>query len=363
MDDLRNIIKLAMISGIGHGRLRTLVEKFGTAGKVFRASMEQLTATSGLDKKTAEKIRYAGFQYDDAVDEQYQMMEKYAVRCITWWDEEYPSSLRNIYDPPAFLFVRGSLAPSDGYSVAIVGTREPTAYGKSMTEMLSRELALRGITIVSGLARGIDTLAHQAALNAGGRTLAVLGCGADRIYPPENYRLASEIIRHGAVLADYLLKTPPEAGHFPGRNRIISGLSLGTVVVEAGERSGALITAGYALDQNRELFAVPGQANVPQAKGTNRLIKQGAVLVDSVEDILAALEPKLPAITPPPAETIPYLSDSDRLVYDCLSPQPLHIDEIARKTNLSVNDALARLLNLELQGVARQLAGKLFIKG
>ncbi len=363
MNDLRYIIKLAHVPGIGHARLRTLIGKFGSAEQVFRATMGQLTATDGFDKKTAEKIKSHADELEDIVQEQIALMERYHVRCITWQDSDYPGYLRQIYDPPAYFFVRGTMTEQDQYAVAVVGTREPTPYGRVITDTLCRELAIRGITIISGLARGIDTMAHESALRSGGRTIAVLGCGVDRIYPSSNFRLASDIIQHGAILSDYPMKTPPDAVNFPGRNRIISGLSLGTLVVEAGERSGALITAGFALDQNRELFAVPGQANVTQAKGTNRLIKQGAQLVDSVEDILSALDAKLPALkktreSPPPSEIPP----GTKIIYDCLSPEPVHIDEIARKANLSVSDTLTKLLSLELLGAAKQLAGKHFVK-
>jgi DNA processing protein len=363
MNDLYHILTLAHVPGIGHARVRTLISKFGSAENVLRASMTHLTATDGIDKKTSEKIKEHASQLDEVVREQISLIERYQVRCLTFWDNDFPTCLKNIYDPPAFIFVRGSVIEQDQFSVAVVGTREPTPYGRMMADTLCRELAIRGITIISGLARGIDTIAHESALRSGGRTIAVLGCGVDRIYPSSNFRLASEIIHHGAVVSDYPMKTPPDAVNFPGRNRIISGLSLGTLVVEAGERSGALITAGFALDQNRELFAVPGQANVPQSVGTNRLIKQGAQLVDSVDDILSALDAKLPALTTtgktnPPAE-IPI---SAKIIYDCLSPEPAHIDEIARKANLSVSDALTKLLNLELLGAAKQLAGKHFVK-
>ncbi len=344
-------------------RLRTLIGKFGSAEQVFRAPMNQLTATDGFDKKSADKIKTHAGEFDETVQEQLKLMEQHQVRCVTWWDMDYPECLRQIYDPPAFFFIRGSIAEKDRFAVAVVGTREPTPYGKMTADLLCRELALRGITVISGLARGIDTIAHESALRSGGRTIAVLGCGVEQIYPPSNFKLASEIMKRGAVLSDYMLKTPPDAVNFPGRNRIISGLSLGTLVVEAGERSGALITAGFALDQNRELFAVPGQTNVPQAKGTNRLIKQGAQLVDSIDDILNALDAKLPALAgrarEPETTAIP---DHEKVIYDCLSPQPAHIDEIARKANLTVSDALSRLLNLELIGAARQLAGKHFVK-
>ncbi len=362
-EQIYNLLLLSSISGIGHARLRALCQKFGHAGQVFRASLQQLTATEGFEKKTAEKILDPAQRDEAFVEEQLRMMRQYQVAFISLWDPAYPENLKNIYDPPAFLFVRGSFNPADDYSVALVGTREPTAYGRYMAETLSRELAIRGITTVSGLARGIDTIVHQTSLRHGGRTIAVLGCGVDRVYPPENYKLAMEIIQHGALVSDYPMRTAPDAAHFPGRNRIISGLSLGAVIVEAGARSGALITAEYALEQNRELFAVPGNAVVPQAKGPNRLIRQGAKLVETVDDILSELESRLSfRRAAPSAAPTAALTETEAEMLKYLNTEPLHIDVISSQARLPVSEVLARLLNLEISGLVRQTAGMHFIR-
>lgn len=361
--DFYQLLLLASIPGIGHAKIRTLVNKFGSAEKVMAAPLHQLIATEGFDQKTAEKVLDPTQRDADFVDDQLKQMDEYDVRPVTIWDEDYPENLKNIFDPPAFLFVRGTLGESDRYSVAIVGTRDCTPYGKWMTETLAQELALRGITVVSGLARGIDTVAHKAALQNGGRTLAILGSGVDRIYPAENFKLAMQITEHGALISDYPMRTGPDAVNFPGRNRIISGISLGSVIVEAGEKSGALITSEYALEQNREVFAVPGNVNVPQSRGPHKLIRNGAKLVESVDDILIELEHKLQPLTKPAKkEKFLQLNFHEQSVYDCIANDPRHIDQISKTANLSVSETLSHLLSLELMGAVKQLSGKHFIK-
>ncbi len=361
--DSNSLLLLSAVPGIGHSKLRTLVGKFGSAEKALAATPAQIIATDGFDQKTAEKILDPSLRDPRYTQEQRRLMDEYGTRLITFWDDEYPENLKNIYDAPAYLFVRGTLSESDRYSVALVGTRDCTPYGRRMTEILSQELAKRGITIVSGLARGIDTVAHKTALAHGGRTLAVLGSGVDRIYPAENFKLAMDITSNGALISDYPMHTAPDAVNFPGRNRIISGISLGTVIIEAGSKSGALITADYALEQNREVFAVPGNATVPQSAGPHRLIKNGAKLVESVDDILSELEHKLkPLIAPVRKEKVLQLSLQEQSVYDCVADDPLHIDQISKTANMSVSEALSHLLSLELMGAVRQLSGKHFIK-
>jgi DNA processing protein len=361
--NIYHLLLLSSISGIGHTRIRTLVNKFGSPEKVFSASLHQLLATEGFEQKNAEKILDASQRDPRFVDSQLKLLEQYKTKIVTIWDADYPENLRNIFDPPAFLFVRGDILDADRFAVAIVGTRESTPYGKIMTEILARELALRGITIVSGLARGVDTVAHTAALQNGGRTLVVLGCGVDRIYPPENFKLAMDITEHGALISDYPMRTAPDAVNFPGRNRIISGLSLGTLIVEAGEKSGALITADYAIEQNREVFALPGNANVAQAKGPNRLIKNGAKLVENVDDILEELENKLMPMKK--TANVPKalaLSFQEQAIYDSIETVPTHVDQISKLCNLTIAETLTHLLNLELTGAVRQLSGKHFVR-
>lgn len=362
-ENIHSLLLLSSIPGIGHAKIRTLIHKFGSADNVFNASLHRLIATDGFDQKTAEKIIDPTQRDPRFVDEQIKLMDQYDARIVTFWDEEYPENLKNIFDPPAFLFIRGTLSESDRYSIAIVGTRECTPYGKWITESLAMELAVRGITVVSGLARGIDTVAHNATIKNGGRTLAVLGSGVDRIYPSENFKLAMDIAGHGALISDYPMRTSPDAVHFPGRNRIISGISLGTLIVEAGEKSGALITGDYAVEQNREVFAIPGNVNVTQSKGPNRLIKNGAKLVESIDDILVELEHKLMPITHPvKKEKVLQLNPYEQSVYDCVANDPRHIDQISKTAKMSTGEALSHLLSLELMGAVKQLSGKHFIK-
>ncbi len=360
---IHNLLLLSAIPGIGHNRLRTLVGKFGTPGKVLEAGYFPLLQTGGIDQKNARRIVDPANRKTDFVEEQLKWMSDYGARMVTCWDDEYPAPLLQIADPPAFLFVRGGFVKDDAQSIAIVGTRDVTAYGRAMAETLTRELAQRGVTIVSGLARGVDTVAHETAVRCGGRTLAILGCGVDRVYPSENFKLAMRIIENGALVSDYPMRTAPDSVNFPGRNRIISGLSLGTVIIEAGERSGALITADFALEQNRELFAVPGPVNSPQSIGPNRLIKQGAKLVESVDDILSELEGRLSAspVTPPASLTWSF-NGLEQAIYDAVSTEPKHIDVISKTTRLSVSETLSHLLQLELLGAVKQLSGKHFIR-
>ncbi|HNO12437.1 MAG TPA: DNA-processing protein DprA, partial [bacterium] len=285
-----DLLRLIGVHGMGHIRLRNLIRHFGSPTSALSAPAKSVAAVHGMDLPTAERIKLDHEKNIAFAKEQMRRMHESSANLLTFSDEAYPELLKQSESAPYFLFVRGAMTAEDAHAIAIVGTRQPTAYGRAMAEKLSQELAQRGITVVSGLARGIDTAAHTAAMRCGGRTIAVLGSGVDHIYPRENDRLAIEISNRGAVISEYPMGTGPDAAHFPGRNRIISGLSLGTVVIEAGEKSGALITADYALDQNREVFAVPGLATNPHAKGSNRLIRSGAKLVETVDDILQELE-------------------------------------------------------------------------
>ncbi len=287
-------------------------------------------------------------------------------------DERYPVWLRAIPDPPAVLYCDGQIEPRDRQAVAIVGTRQATPYGLRITEALARELSQLGFTIVSGLARGIDAAAHRAALATGGRTIAVLGCGLDIAYPPEHASLQKEIAGSGAVLTEFVHGMPPRPSHFPQRNRIISGLSLGVVVVEADENSGSLITARLALDQGREVFAVPGPVDAPMSRGPHGLIKQGAKLVETVDDIIEELLPqlnerpgaterrsKVPSSAPP---VIPALSPEERLVFDLMNREPQHLDGLTERSHLTSAVAAGILLGLELKGVVRQLPGQRYYR-
>lgn len=282
------------------------------------------------------------------------------IQVLTWEDEAYPARLKEIDQPPPILYLRGELTMEDSWAVAVVGTRRVTAYGRQVTEELASYLAQNGVTVVSGLARGVDAIAHQAALKAGGRTLAVMGNGVDRIYPPEHRALAEQILASGALLSDYAPGTPPEGANFPPRNRLISGLSLAVVVVEAGETSGALITAQFAVDQGREVFAVPGNILAPQSKGTNRLIQQGAHPLLSARDVLEALNLTRVSEQRLVRKVLP--ADSvEAQVLNVLAHEPLHVDEIRNQTGLPIERVSATLVMMELKGMVRQVGGMNYV--
>lgn len=287
---------------------------------------------------------------------------------VTFWDEEYPDQLKRIYDPPPFLFLKGALQPQDAAAIAVVGTRNPTPYGTHVAQHFAGELAGKGITVVSGLARGIDTVAHGAALKAGGRTVAIIGSGVDIIYPSENADLARRLIDGGALLSEFMMGAKPDAVNFPQRNRIISGMSLGTIVIETGIEGGAMITARAALDQNREVFAVPSPLTPAGRSGTNRLIREGsATLVECIDDILQELAPQLTGLIPDlpraPRPPLPPLSLFEQRLFDVLDDHPQHIDLVAEHSGFSTAEALVHLLSLEFKGAARQLPGKHFLRG
>lgn len=360
--DPHGLLRLMAVPGIGPNRLRALVSRFHTPEAVFRASVRELTAVEGVDRKTAANIRSA--DTEAFATEQMERLRRIGGEVVSFWDPRYPEGLRRTCDPPAFLFVKGELHADDHFSVAIVGTRSPTTYGKLVTERLTADLVRHGITIVSGFARGVDTLAHRTAVHGGGRTIAVLGTGLDVVYPPENVRLGREICEYGALVTEYPLGTGPDATNFPRRNRIICGMTLGTVVVEAGEKSGALITAELALDQNREVFAVPGPINSPKSRGPNHLIQEGAMLVTSAEDILQELAPQIRRFEKEREipRVVERLSQSERLVFERLQDSPKHIDQLAIELGQPTSAVLAVLLQLELRDLVRQLPGKLFAR-
>jgi DNA processing protein len=363
MFEIKDFLSLSAVPGVGSNRLRALVSHFHDPAAVLQASPRELVKVSGIDKKTALSIhRFRdGEKY---ASHQLAHLDSVGGRIVTFWDDEYPEHLKKIYDPPSFLFLLGAIIPDDEYSVAIVGTRTPTTYGKIIAEKFSEKLADMGLTVVSGLARGIDTVAHKAALKAGGRTLAVIGSGIDVIYPSENKPLADRISRSGAVLSEYEMGAAPDAVNFPRRNRIISGLALGTLVVETTESGGAMITANTALDQNREVFAIPSPVTEGRSSGTNRLIKEGrAKLVESVEDILSEIRPKLKSHFRTGEKKVETpLSLFEKRMLDCLGTEPLHIDTIAERTSFSTSDALVNLLSLEFKGLVKQLPGKMFVR-
>lgn len=364
LDDQKALVALSLVPGVGPGRIGLLVQAFGSPTAAMAASSADLAGISGIGARTARRI--AAFDQDDVVDRQLEAAERVGAELITQWDERFPYLLRQIYDPPAFLWVRGHLPYAHDRPercMSIVGTRRPSEYGKRVTRELSYSLAAVGFSIVSGLAYGIDAAAHAAALEAGGRTVAVLGSGVDRIYPGRHARLAAEIMEAGAVISEYPLGAAPDAPNFPRRNRVVSGLGLGTIVVEAYEEGGALITARLALEQNREVFAVPGSIYSASSAGTNRLIQSSsAKLVQQVGDILDELGVAPAATAGSPAAEVDTtgLLPVERAICDVLSDEPIHINRVCSAAGIDPATALVHLLNLEFRGVVRQLAGMQF---
>ena len=362
-EDIFYWLALSLTPGVGSIFIKRLLDRFQTPEAVFRAPMKELLEIEGLGEKVAREIQRGPLE--KAVEKELVLLKEAGGKMITLRDEDYPMRLKDIYDPPALLYVRGELRREDELAIAIVGSRKTSPYGRWFTEKIGQDLARHGVTVVSGMARGIDSVAHMGALQGGGRTIAVLGCGVDVIYPSENRNLFHQIIEHGAVLSEFPMGSPPEGGHFPRRNRIISGLSIGVVIVQASAESGSLITAGYALEQGREVFAVPGNVGAEGSRGTNQLIKEGAKLGESTEDILEEILPqwKREKEMLPKAETpLPDLSEEEMLLYRLLGESPLHIDAIIRESQLDPGRVSSLLLNLELKGLISQWPGKCFSK-
>jgi DNA processing protein len=375
MASLRPWFTLRAVPGIGDALLCRLVQSFGSPDAVLQAPYDALTQVDGVGPSLAKAIRQGpGAEDLRSIDRELKALERLPIRIMTILDPDYPARLKTIHDPPPLLSVSGALSEADHHAVAIVGTRHATPSGRIVTEQLSHGLAAAGLTVVSGLARGIDGAAHRSALEAGGRTIAVLGCGIDRTYPPEHLPLRKKIEEQGAVLSELPLGAYPHAQHFPKRNRIISGLSLGLVVVEAAPKSGSLITARLAAEQGREVFAVPGSVQSEQSRGTNGLIKQGAKLVEQAGDIIEELLPQMEpafrarleasgaALTHRVQSSVPVLGDEEAALYGLLSPEPVHIDELIVKTGLPAAQVTSLLLTLELRGAIRQLPGRSCIK-
>lgn len=363
MDDERAYwVVLNTAAGIGPIRFQRLLEMCGGARGAWEASDLELAA-AGLERRSINSLR--SLRQRTTPEAVTRRLDQLGIKALTLLDETYPANLRQVADPPPVLFVRGHLREQDNVAVALVGTRRATEYGRAVAERLARELALAGVSVVSGLAKGVDTVAHSASVQAGGRTLAVLGCGLDQVYPPENSRLARQIIERdaGAVVSEFAPGIPPDAVNFPRRNRIISGLSLATVIVEAGEKSGALITADFALEQGREVLVVPGSILNPNCVGTNTLLKQGATPVTCVDDILAALSSyrALPG-TGEVARPVPELSAQEMIVREALGSEPRHVDELARVLDLGAGSISATLAMLELKGLARQIGSMLYTR-
>ncbi|NTU78712.1 MAG: DNA-protecting protein DprA [Chloroflexales bacterium] len=348
-----------LVPGIGPARLARLVERCGSLAAAWHADAFEL-AGAGLDGKASAALLATRARVD--LDAELERAARLGVALLTLDDPGYPRLLREIPGAPPLIYVRGALASSDDWAVAVVGTRAPSAYGREAAYTLARDLASASVVVVSGLALGVDTVAHEAALAAGGRTVAVLGSGVDLPYPGSNRRLAERIVAQGALVSDFPLGTAPVAANFPPRNRIISGLSRATLVVEAGEQSGALITVGFALDQGREVFAVPGPIFSRQSVGCNRLIRDGAALARSAGDILADLDLSLASVQREARSELPADPDEAALLA-LLSAEPRHIDEIGREAGLPAPAVAAAMALLELKGLARQPAPMHYVLG
>lgn len=356
-DPRRYWVAWSLVKGIGAVRFRTLLTAFGDAQAAWEASPQALRQAGLGEKVTANVVR---LRQHVSLDVVWDKLQAGNIQVLTWEDEAYPRRLKEIDQPPPVLYLRGSLLPEDEWAVAIVGTRRVTAYGRQVTEELASVLGRNGVTVVSGLARGIDAIAHQATLNAGGRTLAVMGTGVDKIYPPENSRLAEQILAQGALISDYPPGTPPDGINFPPRNRIISGLSLAVVIVEAGLTSGALITASFAAEQGREMFAIPGNINAPQSQGANRLILDGAIPLLNPQQVLEALNLTMVSEHRTARKVLP-TDPVEKQVYQVLGAEPLHVDEIRLRTSMPIEQVSATLALMELKGMVRQVGGMNYV--
>ena len=374
--DIEKWLKLIRADNVGPATFAKLIKHFSSPDSALGASASELAKVDGIGFKTAEQIAATRNKFDTTAE--LELAHKLGVWIISLDDERYPPLLKQIYDPPPVLYIKGSLTRSDNLAISIVGSRRCSLYGQEQTSRLAHFLCSAGFTICSGMARGIDTAAHQGALSAEGRTIAVQGCGLANIFPPENKKLFELISESGACISELPLQYEALAENFPPRNRIIAGLSLGTIVVEAGLNSGALITARAALENNREVMAVPGKIDSPLSKGAHRLIKEGAKLVESVEDVMEALgyigeqlQSHVSCAAKKACEKIERplfdigqlnLSEDEQAIYDCLDNEPQHIEQIIAGTNLTVGGISAGLVSLRLKGLIRQLPGSLFLR-
>ena len=395
--ETKSLIHLNLIPGIGNHTIRRLLAAFGSAEKSIAATSAELAQIDGLTPDVRQQLIDGRSRAPLA--QELELIEQHQCHIVTINDDTYPPLLKQIDDPPALLYIIGKFPLQDAPSIAIVGSRSPTEYGKTTSQQLSYQLAERGITVVSGFARGIDTCVHRGALEAGGRTIAVFGCGLSIIYPETNRALAAEIIESGALISEFPMTMPPRGKNFPRRNRVISGLTLGTLVVEASERSGSLITARHAAEQGREVFAVPGQIFSGVSRGTHSLINQGATLINSVDDLLDALpqdytrflggesseathqpSPQQDRISKQPDKTARpqsiekrststpqpkanfNLTPDEQTVLSAMGTDSIHIDEITRVTQLPIGKVSSLLVMLELKGIVQQLPGKQFVK-
>ena len=357
MDTLHYYIGFNLVNGIGPVRLQALIDGFGSIERAWHAPADAVRQ-SGLDQRTVGNFLETRSRVD--LEQEVERIAASGAQVLTWDHPDYPTLLKEIPAPPPVLYVRGKLTPEDAWAVAVVGTRRASVYGKEVTRRLTGELARSGITVVSGLARGIDGVAHRTTLEAGGRTIAVLGCGIDQIYPPEHRELAHRIVERGALMSEYPLGTQPEARNFPPRNRIISGLSLGVLITQAGRRSGALITADYAAEHGRDVFAVPGQIFAAGSAGTNRLIQEGAKLVTETADVLTELNLTMVAEQSQARQVLPE-SAIEAAIYAQLGGEPVHVDDLGREIGMPIAEVTSTLALMELKGMVRQVGGMKYV--
>ncbi|MFH1854474.1 MAG: DNA-processing protein DprA [Candidatus Omnitrophota bacterium] len=365
MNDRERLLGLNMVEDLGSIRTQALLRHFRSLSRIFCASENEIGKIEKIGPKLAPRILKS--IKDINIEPELELIEKYGVKIVTFLDKDYPKNLKNIYDPPMILYIKGNILAQDNAAIAVVGSRRASFYGMQTAEKMGFELASRGITVVSGLARGIDSSAHRGALKSKGRTLAVLGSGIGNIYPEEHIELAKEISKRGAVISEFPIQTIPDRGNFPKRNRIISGLSLGVVVVEAAEKSGALITSDCAMEQGRDVFAVPGKVDSVTSKGTNGLIKQGAKLAETVEDILEELnlDNFSEKANGEPSSGLCGQTELDKdeiLVYNLLTSDPRHMDELSEESKLRIPAISGILFNLETKKLIKQLPGKNFVR-
>ncbi len=360
MGYLETALKLISIKGLGCRKILKLASQFSDINDVFQYSLDELEQQGKITKSLKKDLKNGHSQ--KFVDETLEILSKSHFKVTTIFDDDYPELLKKIYDPPIVLFLNGAFVPEDHDAVSVVGTRLPSDYGKGICDQLVHELVRNNITIVSGMARGIDTAAHNAAIHYGGRTIAVLGNGIDIVYPPENRELKNRIIKNGCSCSEFPFGTRPNAVNFPRRNRIISGLSLGTIVIEAGKKSGAVLTAYNANDQNREVFAVPGRVTDKKSFGTNHLIQKGAKLVTDIDSILEEIENRRSFYHKEKQLELKFdISKNERQIFEILT-EAKHVDEISDELGKNISEVLGTLLTLELKGLVRQFSGKMFAK-
>ena len=372
MTEQECLLILTGVAGLGNIRIRKLIECFGSAKRVLSISSSELAAEGVIPASVVHHI--VRFEKDKYLKEEEDQIKRHGVVIVSFQDEDYPENLCHIPDSPVILYVKGTLKKENNLAIAIVGSRRASIYGVSIAEKFAMGLSELGITIVSGMARGIDSAAHRGALRAKGSTVAVLGNGLSTIYPPENKKLFEEIVESGAVVSEFPMATPPLAHNFPRRNRIVSGLALGVVIAEASHKSGALITSRFALEQGREVFAVPGKVDSINAQGVNNLIKQGAKLISGIEDILEELTPQLKYRLELAKEDnmakssvgrdfiASRLTDEEANIYNRIREEAIYIDDVAYQSGLTAAQAMNVLLKLELKHLVRQLPGKLFVR-